>query len=419
MHNEVSEDSTLDLFNEDDNAHASEDLTQDEISHGHRDTADSRITNGAPDLTALAADAMAQGGEYSEESRLAIPSITARLVSEPWDPSMPDTDEPWSGGQTSSHGDLTPIHSQSPKLDVFSGHGIGTITLPSISDQLGGLNHLPEPSDFVDSEDDVEDEPKNQSESSDADEVRIIPTLEGFEAHIRRLNPDVDPRLNWLITRISHHQENRYKRLLDLRVKHSLTIMENKCAAGSSCISLGGTAVLLDARGNPREQDPQVSALQLITDFSEDSNPGEGCITEESFPTGVPVPPVQNLPAEFECQICFKVKRCQKPSDWTKHVHEDVQPFTCTYENCKEPKSFKRKVDWVRHENERHRHLEWWTCQVDECRHPCCRYSKLLFHYQKEGNADNEIQTEKIIFFNIVCDYFSPSSFHLLFDFAA
>src|SRR5690606_37638720 len=91
-----------------------------------------------------------------------------------------------------------------------------------------------------------------------------------------------------------------------------------------------------------------------------------------SLPAGIPVPPVSSFtnPVTFECPICFKLKKFAKPSDWSKHVHEDLQPFTCTYKACTnpradakaEPKSFKRKADWVRHENEKHRKLEWWTC---------------------------------------------------------
>ena len=107
------------------------------------------------------------------------------------------------------------------------------------------------------------------------------------------------------------------------------------------------------------------------------------------------MPPCRNFPAEFECQLCFKAKKLHKPSDWTKHVHEDVQPFTCTYDKCKEPKSFKRKADWVRHENERHRHLEWWICQVDDCRHPCYRKDNFLQHLVREHKLPEPKQKTK------------------------
>ncbi|TAQ84847.1 hypothetical protein B7494_g6839 [Chlorociboria aeruginascens] len=220
----------------------------------------------------------------------------------------------------------------------------------------------------------------------------IIPTYEGFKSHVRRLNPDMDKTYQWLVNRIAHQQEIRYKNLLDLRVKHAQAIQDRNCSAGSHCVSMGGSATLFDAKGKPREVD---RGLQLMTDFSDDSNPGEGALTEETFPQGVPMPPTRNLPAEFECQLCFKAKKFQKPSDWTKHVHEDVQPFTCTYDKCKEPKSFKRKADWVRHENERHRHLEWWICQVDDCRHPCFRKDNFLQHLVREHKLPEPKQKTK------------------------
>jgi hypothetical protein len=110
----------------------------------------------------------------------------------------------------------------------------------------------------------------------------------------------------------------------------------------------------------------------------------EGNVAPAAFPSGVPLPPVKRLPAEFECPLCFKVKKFYKPSDWTKHVHEDVQPFTCTFPNCGEPKSFKRKADWVRHENERHRQLENWTCQIADCNHTCYRKDNFVQHLVRE-----------------------------------
>ncbi len=93
---------------------------------------------------------------------------------------------------------------------------------------------------------------------------------------------------------------------------------------------------------------------------------------------------VKSLPAEFECPLCFQVKKFMKPSDWSKHVHEDLQPFTCTFKECPEPKSFKRKADWVRHENERHRHLEWWQCTEEGCSHQCYRRDNFVQHLVRE-----------------------------------
>lgn len=255
--------------------------------------------------------------------------------------------------------------------------------------------------DLQDDDDDNEEDDEQVDDGdmkvdSDQQAEAIVPNYEGFKAHVRRLNPEMDSRFNWLVSRIAHQQEIRYKNLLDLRVKHSQATNTRTCSAGPHCLALGGSVTLTDAKGNPRESDRTPGGLQLVTDFSDnDSNPGEGALTDETFPQGVPMPPTRNLPAEFECQLCFKAKKFQKPSDWTKHVHEDVQPFTCTYDKCKEPKSFKRKADWVRHENERHRHLEWWICQVDDCRHPCYRKDNFLQHLVREHKLPEPKQKTK------------------------
>ncbi|KAE9380914.1 hypothetical protein N431DRAFT_363028 [Stipitochalara longipes BDJ] len=246
--------------------------------------------------------------------------------------------------------------------------------------------------------DDEEDEDDNW-QLFPRDEESIIPNYEGFKAHVRRLNPDMDPRYNWLISRIAHQQEIRYKRLLEMRLEHCHAILRKECAAGRHCLALGGSTTFLDLKGNPREEDNNASEqgpLRVVTRFSDDdSELEEGALTDETFPEGVPMPPTRSLPAEFECQLCFKSQKFSKPSDWTKHVHEDLQPFTCTYEECKEPKSYKRKADWVRHENERHRHLEWWKCQYEDCQHPSYRKDNFLQHLVREHKLPEPKQKTK------------------------
>jgi hypothetical protein len=281
--------------------------------------------------------------------------------------------------------------------------GQGGPPVPNLSSKSAvepDTKHLPLTAEPLDQDDD-EDEEDEQADDGDmrvegGSSEPIIPNYEGFKDHVRRLNPNMDPKYNWLVSRIAHQQEIRYKHLLELRVKHMQATRNHTCTARPHCIALGGSATLYDTKGKPRETpDRSAGGLQLVTDFSDDSNPGEGAISNDTFPKGVPMPPTRNLPAEFECQLCFKAKRFQKPSDWTKHVHEDVQPFTCTYDKCREPKSFKRKADWVRHENERHRHLEWWICQMDDCRHPCYRKDNFLQHLVREHKLPEPKQKTK------------------------
>lgn len=200
----------------------------------------------------------------------------------------------------------------------------------------------------------------------------------GFQRHVLLLNPGLATQSSYLVDRIAQQQVIRYKHLLNSKVKH-LGLGAN-CPCGSLCLALGGSANVLDQRGDARGMDP----LSTRFDVDGDATPTEGHVTSESFPQDIPAPPTEYLPAEFECQLCYQRKKFQKPSDWTKHVHEDVQPFTCTWDRCKDPKMFKRKADWVRHENEGHRHLEWWTCDVDDCRHTCYRKDNFLQHLVRE-----------------------------------
>ncbi len=212
----------------------------------------------------------------------------------------------------------------------------------------------------------------------------IIPSYEGFRTHARQLNPRL---ADFMVERITQEQMRRYKRLLEFRVKHLNAVKSRTCASGKFCPDLGGEAKQLPPRAGNKDADAPFIGFQITAPGSSDDDgepPQEGTVVSAQFPSGVPLPPVKRLPAEFECPLCFKVKKFFKPSDWTKHVHEDVQPFTCTFPNCGEPKSFKRKADWVRHENERHRQLENWTCQIADCNHTCYRKDNFVQHLVRE-----------------------------------
>lgn len=212
----------------------------------------------------------------------------------------------------------------------------------------------------------------------------IIPTYEGFRIHARQLNPRL---ADYMVERVTQEQMRRYKRLLEFRVKHINSVNNRNCASAGFCIDLGGEAKQLPPKAGSKDVEAPFIGFQVTAPggSEEDADPlPEGVVQAAQFPSGVPLPPVKRLPAEFECPLCFKVKQFYKPSDWTKHVHEDVQPFTCTFPNCGEPKSFKRKADWVRHENERHRQLENWTCQIADCNHTCYRKDNFVQHLVRE-----------------------------------
>ncbi|KAK0731689.1 hypothetical protein B0H67DRAFT_476542 [Lasiosphaeris hirsuta] len=245
-------------------------------------------------------------------------------------------------------------------------------------------NHTSSVAD-ADEDDDDDDELYEDAEmKTEANKIfdDITPNFEGFKQHILKLNHMLATTNTYLVDRIAHQQSVRYKSLLNARVKHLQCTAVNNCSCGPLCIDLGGSANILDPK-NDRGIDP-LSARYDGSDGDITPLEGPGVISQESFPPDIPMPPATILPAEFECQLCFQAKKFQKPSDWTKHVHEDVQPFTCTWDRCRDPKIFKRKADWVRHENEGHRHLEWWDCDVEDCRHVCYRRDNFLQHLVRE-----------------------------------
>ncbi|KAK2025461.1 hypothetical protein LX32DRAFT_61154 [Colletotrichum zoysiae] len=205
----------------------------------------------------------------------------------------------------------------------------------------------------------------------------VSPNFAGFQQHVLRLCPSLPTTNSYLVDRIAHQQTIRFKRLLGARTKHQG--LGEDCPCGSLCSARGGHPILPRQVGDVQDIDPFPGSLE-----HGDLGHLEGYVNEESFPKNIPLPPTRNLPAKFECQLCFCLKKLNKPSDWTKHVHEDVQPFTCTWDRCREPKTFKRRADWVRHENEGHRHLEWWTCDVEDCRHTCYRRDNFLQHLVRE-----------------------------------
>lgn len=218
--------------------------------------------------------------------------------------------------------------------------------------QLARSTSLPDRDDEDEDEDDDLNEEGEMRTSGSNIIDDITPNLAGFTQQVLKTNPRLAEHNTYLVDRIAHQQVVRYKLLLNNRVKHLQQIGSRNCPAGHMCIAMGGSAVQIDSKGETRAIDPLSSTYEAS---DEDATPLEGAITPESFPADIPMPPTTSLPAEFECQLCYQTKKFTKPSDWTKHVHEDVQPFTCTWDRCRDPKIFKRKADWVRHENEGHR----------------------------------------------------------------
>lgn len=203
-----------------------------------------------------------------------------------------------------------------------------------------------------------EDEPIEESdldidaESGPSNAVHPLHTAEALRSALNR--PDLDElkyvMRHWnlrtspfLVDRIANEQKRRYQRLMDLKRQH-----------------------------NGKESDNEDTSEILITRDLRVSS------SEVALPAG------WQLPGEFECPYCYRALTLVKGTDWKKHVFEDLQPYTCTFKECQEPKSFKRRADWMRHENERHRQLEWWQCSMEGCSHRCFRKDNFVQHLVRE-----------------------------------
>ena len=219
----------------------------------------------------------------------------------------------------------------------------------------------------------VEEEDRGVLMNSTEIDFITVPTMEEFKTGIRKSNPRLP---QYLCDRLGHEQLRRYEKLFACKVVHGKDVDYGTCLSGSLCSKkvIGEQGVQLSTR--------EPKYIIRYEDLSDKTR--LAAVTSAQFPPGVPLPPTNYLPAEFECHLCFRVKRFQKPSDWSKHVLEDLEPFTCTFSSCSEPKSFKRKADWVRHENERHRVLEWWECNQEGCEHKCFRRDNFVQHLVRE-----------------------------------
>lgn len=203
-------------------------------------------------------------------------------------------------------------------------------------------------------------------------------TKEAFKAHASMLNPRVEL---FMLERLTQEQDKRFHRLVEYRQKHQDAIKHGRCPSGTLCSNLGnGPNYLTPSIAKGAENSTPIFYVSQTEPIESMPESGE----KATFPEGIPLPPVERLPAEFECPLCFQVKKILKPSDWTKHVNEDIQPFTCTFAHCPEAKSFKRKADWVRHESERHRQLESWQCDLEGCNHRCYRRDNFVQHLVRE-----------------------------------
>ncbi|KAK1715756.1 hypothetical protein BDP67DRAFT_286316 [Colletotrichum lupini] len=86
--------------------------------------------------------------------------------------------------------------------------------------------------------------------------------------------------------------------------------------------------------------------------------------SEEGKSTDLPKPPkLKNRESEFTCPYCHVLcpKQDTKGRHWRDHILQDLQPYQCTYPDCRSADVlFTSKDSWIDHESQDHRRV--WRC---------------------------------------------------------
>ncbi|KAK3374504.1 hypothetical protein B0T24DRAFT_297481 [Lasiosphaeria ovina] len=115
-------------------------------------------------------------------------------------------------------------------------------------------------------------------------------------------------------------------------------------------------------------------------------------------PPNLPVDTKVKDSIPFQCQYCrIEVpleldKDTMTQEDWVAHFYMDLQPYTCTFEECpRAHKLFGIKQDWFQHELDYHRTRQAWYCAKAECR---TEFETLILFQQHLKSEHPDIRTD-------------------------
>ena len=198
------------------------------------------------------------------------------------------------------------------------------------------------------------------------------PSIADIGAQLLGTYPDLQPGL---ISRLANAQINRYSRLLKLKLRHDSNLGNSCSNAGSSCAALSRTyTVAMDQALVISSGDSDTnSTKQRSEEFAD-------VVGTDKLPQGVPPPPYGFLSKKVECPICFNLETFRNLDSWIKHIYEDIQPYICTFSDCSRPLTYKRKAEWMRHENGLNREAARYICHIDGCTYSTLRRSNFIPH---------------------------------------
>ncbi|KAH7153365.1 hypothetical protein EDB81DRAFT_648834, partial [Dactylonectria macrodidyma] len=135
------------------------------------------------------------------------------------------------------------------------------------------------------------------------------------------------------------------------------------------------------ARGPGPETLPSELSPSLVSQLVKTKNKPSGSImsggwtVQEDQPEQFYYPSIPEVPSSTKYQICDLCgdpieEQDLSPDTWKAHVDQDLEPYVCISEECREPpRYFVRRRDWLEHMHKRHSmtwaekiHTEQWYC---------------------------------------------------------
>ncbi|KAF2845590.1 hypothetical protein T440DRAFT_260852 [Plenodomus tracheiphilus IPT5] len=87
----------------------------------------------------------------------------------------------------------------------------------------------------------------------------------------------------------------------------------------------------------------------------------------------------------FECPLCLRFISERSDASYHKHIYQDLQPYMCTYEDCKTPDcTYESRREWFRHEKEMH--WKRWEC-INGCNQTFISSDTIRAHIQQTHPA--------------------------------
>ncbi|KAL8851133.1 MAG: hypothetical protein Q9221_003936 [Calogaya cf. arnoldii] len=128
-----------------------------------------------------------------------------------------------------------------------------------------------------------------------------------------------------------------------------------KSASSSNNCSLRGSQVV----------DPEEQNLSVLKEISPTSSMNHSRMS----PTLVPPPVKLGEGVSFTCDICGQIVTAARRLDWQKHALQDLRPYSCTYEACREPeKVYASRGEYLYHELVLHREAQTSTTVAEGTR---------------------------------------------------